>query len=171
MNTQNGSALILSLLLLLVMTMLGITAMSTSTLEEKMSANDRNQKVAFQNAELTLVQAENIARNLDYQKDIQGILNSDNPVGFYGENEQPDYFERDTWVPGTTCIDIANNQSGNQACYIIDVVSDEMLEQSGGYGGVPEKKSFILKVSALSTDSNGASRSAVQSTFQKIEYK
>lgn len=51
---QRGSVLIVSLLILLVMTLLGITAMSTTTLEEKMAGNIRDKGIAFQAAEAAL---------------------------------------------------------------------------------------------------------------------
>ena len=51
---QRGSVLVVSLLILLVMTLLGITAMSTTTLEEKMAGNLRDKSIAFQAAEAAL---------------------------------------------------------------------------------------------------------------------
>lgn len=51
---QRGSVLIVSLLILLIMTLLGITAMSTTTLEEKMAGNIRDKNIAFQAAEAAL---------------------------------------------------------------------------------------------------------------------
>ncbi|MFQ5469238.1 MAG: PilX N-terminal domain-containing pilus assembly protein [Gammaproteobacteria bacterium] len=48
---QNGSALVISLLILVVMTILGVTSMSSTSLEENMAANSQNSHVAFQAAE------------------------------------------------------------------------------------------------------------------------
>lgn len=67
---QRGSVLIVSMLILLVMTLLGITAMSTTTLEEKMAGNVRDHNIAFQAAEAALRDGEadltknNIAESL-----------------------------------------------------------------------------------------------------------
>ena len=67
---QRGSVLVVSLLILLVMTLLGITAMSTTTLEEKMAGNLRDKGIAFQAAEAALRDGEtdlnknNIAESL-----------------------------------------------------------------------------------------------------------
>jgi len=55
---QQGAILIVSMLLLLVMTLLGITAVSTSTLEEKMASNNRQRQLAFQSASSALRDAE-----------------------------------------------------------------------------------------------------------------
>jgi len=56
---QQGAILIVSLLLLLVMTLIGITAMNTTVLEEKMAGNSRQRQLAFQSAEAALRHAEN----------------------------------------------------------------------------------------------------------------
>lgn len=51
---QRGITLVVSLIFLLLLTILGVTAISTSTLQEKMSGNLRDQDVAFQAAESAL---------------------------------------------------------------------------------------------------------------------
>lgn len=55
---QAGSALIISLILLLVMTILGITAMQSTTLQERMAGNMKDRHAAFQAAEAALREAE-----------------------------------------------------------------------------------------------------------------
>lgn len=55
---QTGSALIISLSILLVLTILGVSALSTSSLEEKMAGNTRDAHVAFEVAEEALRSAE-----------------------------------------------------------------------------------------------------------------
>jgi hypothetical protein len=48
---QRGAALVTSLVLLTIVTLLAITSMSTNTLEEKMAANSQEMNRAFQTAE------------------------------------------------------------------------------------------------------------------------
>ncbi|MGE5242163.1 MAG: PilX N-terminal domain-containing pilus assembly protein [Bacteroidota bacterium] len=54
---QGGTVLIMSLVILLILTILGITAMGTSSLEEKMSGNIQEGTHAFETAESGLNQA------------------------------------------------------------------------------------------------------------------
>lgn len=49
--SQRGMALIMALVILLILTILGVTAMTTSSLEEKMSGNIQEQNRAFHAAE------------------------------------------------------------------------------------------------------------------------
>jgi type IV pilus assembly protein PilX len=51
---QNGAVLIVSMLFLVILTMLGVTAMTGTTFEERMSGNARDNAVAFQAAEAAL---------------------------------------------------------------------------------------------------------------------
>ena len=53
-QVQQGMVLVAALVILLALTLIGVSAMGTSTLEERMSSNDRDRQIAFQAAELAL---------------------------------------------------------------------------------------------------------------------
>ncbi|MGI9302111.1 MAG: pilus assembly PilX family protein [Gammaproteobacteria bacterium] len=55
---QTGAALITGLVLLLVLTLIGVTAMRSTTLEERMARNLREANIAFQMAETGLIGGE-----------------------------------------------------------------------------------------------------------------
>ncbi|SFK11410.1 pilus assembly PilX family protein [Methylophaga sulfidovorans] len=57
-RNEAGAALIVSLVMLLLMTMIGIFAMRTSIMEEKMAANQIDRDIAFEAAEIALREAE-----------------------------------------------------------------------------------------------------------------
>jgi len=57
-HRQSGAVLIVSLLMLLIMTLLGVTAMNSTTLEEKMAGNMRDRNTAMQASEAALKAAE-----------------------------------------------------------------------------------------------------------------
>lgn len=59
---QDGAILVVSLLLLLVMTLLGLTAMQVTRMEERMAGNARDIDLAFQSAEAGLRDAEDRIR-------------------------------------------------------------------------------------------------------------
>ncbi|MCW9056932.1 MAG: PilX N-terminal domain-containing pilus assembly protein, partial [Gammaproteobacteria bacterium] len=56
-NKQEGAALVIGLLMLLVMTLLGVSSMSTTTTSLKMSVNTQIQNSAFQVAATVLNQS------------------------------------------------------------------------------------------------------------------
>lgn len=55
---QSGAALVVSLLILLVMTLIGIASLQTTTMEEKMAGNIRERQQAFEAAEAAIIAAE-----------------------------------------------------------------------------------------------------------------
>jgi len=57
-NHQSGAVLIVSLIMLLLLTLIGVTSMQTTSLEEKMAGNMRDRDLAFQAAESALVTGE-----------------------------------------------------------------------------------------------------------------
>lgn len=60
---QRGSALIVSLVFLLVMTLIGVAAMQGTTQQENMANNARQRNLAFQSAEAALRAGETILEN------------------------------------------------------------------------------------------------------------
>ena len=58
LHGERGAVLIVGLLLLLVMTIIGVSSMQTTLLEEKMAGNLRDQDLALQAAESALRDAE-----------------------------------------------------------------------------------------------------------------
>lgn len=57
-RSDRGSVLIVSLVFLLLLTIVGVSAMNMTNLEEKMSGNFRDHDLAFQSAETALLDAE-----------------------------------------------------------------------------------------------------------------
>ena len=57
-SKNNGAVLVMSLMMLFVLTLIGVSSINTTTLEEKMSGNTRNRQLAFQSAETAIRAAE-----------------------------------------------------------------------------------------------------------------
>lgn len=51
---ESGSALIIALVMLLLMTLIGVTAMQTTMMQERMAGNTRDRQLAFEAAEAAL---------------------------------------------------------------------------------------------------------------------
>ena len=58
MDKNTGSVLVISLLILLTLTIMGVTALNTTVMEERMSANTRQRNLAHQAAETAMKEAE-----------------------------------------------------------------------------------------------------------------
>lgn len=91
---QRGAALIVSLLLLVVITLIGISGMQTSSLQERMSGNMYDRAIAMQAAEaaLSFAEAQLIADANNFQDDcLDPDSNANNctvvPPGTFNANE------------------------------------------------------------------------------------
>lgn len=75
-HTERGAVLIIALVFLLVLTLLGITATSTSTMQERMAGNLRDNNLAFQSAESALRDGEGLLQQatLPVFNDTDGLL-------------------------------------------------------------------------------------------------
>lgn len=94
---QQGAVLVISLIILLVLTILGIAAMQSTTMEEKMAGNARNRDLAFQSAEAALREGEAYVENLTTTTGFSGA------GGLYSEADpDPDWTSTAAWTSART---------------------------------------------------------------------
>jgi len=76
LRRQRGAALFVSLILLLVLTLIGVTAAQMQTVEERMALNDDNHQLALQSGEAVLIDSMDQFLNSDYNfNDTNGVWN------------------------------------------------------------------------------------------------
>ncbi len=81
---QQGAALVIALLILTLLSLIGITALQTTALQEKMAGNLRDEHLAFQAAEAALRAGEAYLQNLPYPVPPGAPPGVDlNPEGLY----------------------------------------------------------------------------------------
>lgn len=79
---QQGAALIVSLLMLVAVMLLGISAAQIALQGERMSRNDRDRQIAFQAAEAALIDAETDIENSTHANSRSHIFAADSALGF-----------------------------------------------------------------------------------------
>ncbi len=123
-KTQRGTVLVISLLLLVIMTMIGVTAMKTTTLDEQLAGNMRDRSLAFQAAESALRDGEVMMDD----KLLDELRSFDGTDGLYykGLNFPADVADSTVWV-GTSSTEYSGDPLDDIATtprYIADVVID-----------------------------------------------
>lgn len=97
-SRQRGVVLVISLLLLLVLTMLGLAATRGTTLEQRMTTNQNDQEVAFQAAEAALRAGES-------QLSSAGLNYNNNTAGAYNLTTMGDVnWKTIDWSPGSGAV-------------------------------------------------------------------
>lgn len=84
-TNDQGSALVIGLLTLALLSLLGSAATTTSRTESQIAGNDKVHKEAFYATEIGLTKGEMVVENLATRYD----LDEENIKGHYGQGEQP----------------------------------------------------------------------------------
>lgn len=166
-HAQRGTALVMTLVFLVLLTMLGITAINTSTLEEKMAGNSKDQNLAFQAAETALIAAETWVESTTAATQ----LTVNNANGIYDPAASAGTEVWDTvnlWsssnvvtypgVPGTPASGTLGDVTIRPK-YIIEKLATEALLPSG--------TKITVRITARGTGASDNTVSMVQSTYSK----
>lgn len=164
---QRGAILITSMLLLLVLTIIGVTVMQMSRMQERMAGNTRDSNLAFQAAEGALRGAESFIR----QQAIRPVSCATGPCEVWVEGS----------VGGTTANQPetwwdANGQTYGQAAMTgVQEPPASVIEELGFVrtdGGVvmgqdpPDGRDFF-QVTSRSTGGSGQAEIVLQTTYTR----
>lgn len=137
LQQQSGFALVMSMLILVVLTIMGLTSMQGTRTELAMAGNQRESDKAFQIAEIGLISAEEFIENAIAPSDFNNT-----EIGLYSDDElDPDYFDDDTWesaqeseLPESTLKEVYGPPKF-VIKYLIDRSQNEVAKINiGGYG-------------------------------------
>lgn len=168
LDSQRGAALVVSLVLLVAITLIGVFVMSSSHLEWLMSSNDRFQSDSELRAEYALVVGENKAKNIDAT--TYPWSNND---AYYNNLNPPDALPADPrditkWDPAA--FNTLNTTTISPAEYLIEYMGCSKPGTGSGCGApclVPDTVCiYTYRIWAHAVDSKGAGR-IVQSTFTR----
>ena len=160
-HAQRGVIMVVSLLILLVLTILGINAMRGTSLEENMAYATRDRNLALQSAETAMRAAEAW---------IEGITSPAAMTGSDGlyrrDDTKPDYADPTTWDTAcTTCDYVAATPPAGSAAaqYFIQeksiLSSVEGAMNMSGYGdnrGSGDVTAFNITARGVGGTANGA---------------
>jgi type IV pilus assembly protein PilX len=157
-NRQAGVVLIVSMVMLLLLTLIGLSGSRVTSLEEKMAGNARDQNTAFQAAESTLLAAEQyvlaVSNTVLTYNGTRGLLDFD-PA-----DPEPDYFSSNTWTAANSAPTLANsglNFGIRDPRYIV-----KRIDQNPGTGAGPVT---IFKITARAEGSNPGTQVILQEIF------
>lgn len=143
---ESGSALIISLIFLLLMTLIGTTAMRSATMQEQMAGNARDWNAAFQAAEAGLREAEEwlltttVLPEFDDADGLYQINSPDRPVWAGGpESDGAGYRDYDGTVAGTA----------QPPRYYIEELSTVRPAGMETETGTPLEEVFFFRVTAV----------------------
>lgn len=170
LNQQRGGALITALSILLILTILGVSAMSTTALQERMAGNARDHEVAFEAAEYSLRAAEAFVQTLNSTSMTTNFSTSGGTGGYYTPRALPT--DTEAWLSWATFANPATfgMSVSQQPQYIIQVVKSELglstdPKANPGYGGPPVLQPTVFQITARGFGLSSTSRVMLQSYF------
>lgn len=157
---QFGAVLAISLIMLLLLTLIGVTGIQTTGLEEKMAGNMYKQNISFQSAESALKQAENWIGSLedkptpidDSGSDSCSDSGSDESgtIAVWSKKDGRDWSSETIWNKATNATGITTVDKPPK--YIIEELSNDGVNN-------------YYRITARGTDSSGQAKVILQSIY------
>ena len=149
-KNQNGAVLITALVMLVLLTMLGLSSLTSTTMEERMAANSQEINRAFQAASsgLELVFSDEEAFNTTNTKDLDGTVNDN-------------YFKSDTSIGGDTSLTGAYSASTSYNAYF-----QQQVSAPRGSGWDSTFAFYYFDLSASGSTNSGASTTLHAGAYQ-----
>lgn len=174
-HAQQGAILVISLLLLLVMTLLGLAAIQITRMEERMAGNLRDTNIAFQGAESGLRDAENRLRLMVARPEtcatapcaVPSVWERNLPEAMLPENLRNQTI--DWWRTNAQEYGVAGTREITQT-----TEDPRVLIQDAGFiadsltvgHGPPEGRNFY-RITAYSTGSTNTAQAVLESTYTR----
>jgi type IV pilus assembly protein PilX len=166
--SQRGAALITALLLLVVMTILALTVMQTSRVQERMAGNTRDLNVAFEAAEAAARNGEALIRN---QVAAPADCSS-SPCNFWKKGDVPDLASQlpAWWSNNATAFADASGKAMSTVMenprYVIEHMAFVRTDGGVETSVQPVGRDFY-EITGRSSGMSGLANTVVQTTFAR----
>ena len=187
---QRGATLIVSLVLLLIVTLIGISGMETAVVEEKMSGSYRDHKIGFESAEQALLEGERFIGATaftftDYTSTctnglcFKGVWNSFDPnaacmLNGFGTDVWVKTDSSNIWESNNTRV-VGSKLDGVSLApeYIVEFLCHAPISQNPPIppyvagSGWESHYGLLFRITALGTGGTNNARVMLQSTYLK----
>ena len=180
-RAQSGMALFISLVLLLVLTLIGVSAVQTTTLETRMARNDHDALLAFQAAESALREAEIRLETITSVAAFSPTGN-DGLWAMPASNEQARWQQDDIWESGSRAVALPETSLepgirevavATPPRYIIEhLATVERVENAyqidDPYAFVATDRVQVFRITALGIGATESARVMLQTTYGRV---
>jgi type IV pilus assembly protein PilX len=166
LHAQRGAVLVTSMLLLMVLTIIGVTVMQMSRMQERMAGNSRDVSLAFQAAEGALRNAEHHIEEFKFAP----LLCSEGPCDVWDE-QAPDSAisnkDADWWEENGQAYDLEEFAGVKEAPVAVIEKLNEFNAGGMGWGPEDQDPRDFFQVTARSTGGSGEAVVVLQTTYAK----
>jgi type IV pilus assembly protein PilX len=162
---QHGAVLVVALVFLLLMTLLGVTAMRGTTLQERMAGNLRDNNLALQAAEAALREGEQFLQ----QAALPPFAGADGLLQPQSESGQAEYWEGYDWDGNSRVAATFDGVAQGPAAaprYVIEELPPVVATgDSQKFGALPDVGFY--RVTAYAVGGTTDAVSIIQSTYRR----
>src|SRR5690606_15599974 len=165
-KTQTGAVLLFALVILLVLTLLGVSGMQGSLLQERMASAQRDGLVALEVAESGMREVEGL---LDGLADLDPFGNS---TGYFQTGDAPDIFDDNTWDDGNGLSAEASEISDLAPRYFVEHLGKvklnaegELPRDLGAYGSSETAEFEYARIVVMAQGRSGQSRRILEGFY------
>ena len=178
---EKGVALFLTLTILLILTVLGVSSIQTTSMQERMARNYRDVNIAFQGAESAVQEAEDYLETLtnigsfpeedDAQLCVSGICTSTDGTSRWTQAfGYVDWSDNTTYRSTTTTA--ADLGAADDPKYMIEYVARVTIEQDtlniGNVGeGGSSGRAYIFRITSRGAGGTVESAAMIQSLYER----
>lgn len=161
---QRGITLVMGLIFLAVLTLLSVTAMRGTLLEERMAGNSRDRDLAFQSAELALRAGEQVLRGAVLPAFSLGTATTPRIAA----GTQQDYWATThDWVNQSTAVAAAPANTVAAPSYVIEQLNVASGAGGGGLGFGALGESGTYRVTARGVGQTANTVVILQAVFER----
>jgi len=171
-NLQRGAVLILALVVLIILTLLGVSTMSSSGLELRMSGNSLEKTVSFENAEDVRLVAENMVDSIVSR--MEGTTENAREAavavgfnkGFYDRTvgSNPTVEAVEFWEETNNYMQVGSTGSGYALEYL--GVHAVYLNRTDAMAGTNDALMHVFRITTIGQGADGA-HTALQAVYMR----
>lgn len=163
-SRQQGAVLITGLIFLIILTLMGTTAMQGTLLEEKMAGNLRDETLAFQAAEAALRSGERFLEQVTLPE-----FNGSDGLYHHADFPMPDPVNWQDWETSGKTIDVTMDGVAIQPRYVVEQLPSVPLMGEGGSAqqSGSSLNATMFRIIARGVGGNDATMVVLQSTYRR----
>jgi len=177
-SKQRGAALIVSLIILLVMTLIGVTSMQTTVMQEKMAGNSRDLSTAFQAAEAAARAGEVWLAGLTAMPDPTICAPISGACALWNANEgatalftttgASGYTDNGLWASARSAtLPLSPTGTMAQPQFFVELIADDDNQTGGQQQDLNNAFLNVYSVTARGTGGTTTANAFVQTNFAK----
>lgn len=163
-SRQRGAVLITGLIFLIILTLMGTTAMQGTLLEERMAGNLRDETLAFQAAEAALRSGERFLEQVTLPE-----FNGSDGLYHHADSPMPDPVNWQDWETSGKTIDVTMDGVASEPRYVVEQLPSVPLMGEGGSAqqSGSSLNATMFRIIARGVGGNDATMVVLQSTYRR----